>query len=148
MDSIIAALQQPTTFDSMTVKMVDRGIIKQIHEQGVANPRVFLSAWLISRFPNTLEDTPDNMLKELADSVVVDCLAREDPTRTLEVFEERFREWKGYDLSKLSADMYESYSGVASLSFDSSQDKQIQQEICASICEQARMIGITDLTKH
>tara|TARA_B100001769_G_C21720992_1_gene396721 strand:- start:171 stop:611 length:441 start_codon:yes stop_codon:yes gene_type:complete len=133
----------PTTFDEMTEILMDRQIINDVQTILTCDisPRVFLSAWLISRFPEAIENTEDQSLKATADAVVQCCQGGFNITPILTLFETRFNSWKNKDLSSLRDELYATYHYLNIQQLSNPESAEILENTKKVILEQARKIG-------
>ena len=133
----------PTTFDEMTEILMDRQIINDVQTILTCDisPRVFLSAWLISRFPEAIENTEDQSLKATADAVVQCSQRGFNITPILTLFETRFNSWKNKDLSSLRDELYATYHYLNIQQLSNPESAEILENTKKVILEQARKIG-------
>jgi len=127
MDFLCERLNSPQTFEDMTLVLRNKGIIDKVKEILPTNisPRIFLSAWLISRFPEILENTEDSPLKKTADAVVACSKNGYNIIPVLELFKIRFTAWKENDIDKLKEELLEKYTNIHNKQLENPQSSKI-----------------------
>ena len=150
MNSICSKLMEPTTFDEMTEMLMNRQMINDVQNILTCeiSPRIFLSAWLISRFPEAIENTEDESLKATADAVVQCCQGGFNITPILTLFQSRFNSWKSRDVSALRDELYATYHYLNMQQIQNPESAEILENTKAVILEQARKIGGETFVKN
>ena len=143
MNSICSKLLEPTTFDEMTSLLMDRQMIKDVENILTCeiSPRIFLSAWLISRFPEAIDNTQDDSLKATADAVVQCCQGNFNITPILTLFKNRFNSWKNRDVNVLKDELYATYHYLNMQQLQHPESAEILENTKKVIINQARKIG-------
>ena len=138
-------LNEPQTFEDMTVVVSNVDILEEsknllISKNSNISTRVFLSAWLISRFPETIENSPDPSLKATADAVITCCLNNHNFVPVLNLFKSRFESWKEQDLSKLKSELINTYKLLQHQQIENPESANILENTKQAILFQARKI--------
>jgi hypothetical protein len=130
MELLCEKLIQPSTYEEMTHLVVNTEIIAQARLliPGTISSRFFLSAWLISRFPEDVET--DESLKTAADAVVACCNQGYNIIPVLQLFKSRLICWKEKDLLKFKAELMGLYANLY--------NQQLETPASASILEKTK----------
>lgn len=151
--SLYDRLDEPQTFEEMTIVISHPEILQQTHEllstrNCNISKRVFLACWLISRFPEAIGNTPDQTLKATADAVVICCKNGHNFTPVLDLFKNRFNTWKGQDLGKLKDELLTTYAHLSQQQLSTPESADILEQTKAVILLQARKIGGDSLVEE
>jgi hypothetical protein len=144
--SLYDRLDEPQTFEEMTVAISHPDILQQTHgllsqRNCDISKRIFLACWLISRFPEAICNTPDQTLKATADAVVLCCKSNHNFTPVLDLFKNRFNTWKGQDVGKLKDELMTTYAHLRQQQLDTPESADILEHTKTVILLQARKIG-------
>jgi len=144
--SLYDRLDEPQTFEEMTVAISHPDILQQTHgllsqRNCDISKRIFLACWLISRFPEAIGNTPDQTLKATADAVVLCCKSNHNFTPVLDLFKNRFNTWKGQDVGKLKDELMTTYAHLRQQQLDTPESADILEHTKTVILLQARKIG-------
>ncbi len=109
------------------------------------SPRMFLAAWMISRFPEVIENTPDETLKSTADAVVHCCKNNFRFGPVLSLFGIRLNSWKNVDVDKLAEELVITYSHLCNQQVEDEASGEILESTKAVLIREALKIGGEDL---
>jgi len=131
MELLCEKLILPSTYEEMTHLIINPEIIEQAHsliQSTTISSRFLLSAWLISRFPESVE--AGELLKTAADAVVDCCTHNYNIIPVLQLFKSRLNYWKEKDLLKFKTELKGLYENL--------HNKQLETPSSASILEKTK----------
>ena len=152
MERIVSILDAPTSFEEMSLLIRTRIVIDDVltvlEGNEIIDARNFLAAWMISRFPETVENTPDEALLASANAVVLCCQNNLTPTHILRIFVQRLELWKNQDFNKLKEDLVETYTRLCDQQLQTPASAEILENTKNTIMRQARKIGGEELANQ
>ena len=153
MEQLITSLESPESFETMSEIIQNRRVIssaKSILEHGNIDlsPRIFLAAWMISRFPEVIENTPDETLKSTADAVVHCCKNNYRFGPVLNLFKLRLNSWKSTDIDKLKEELVLTYRHLCNQQIQNEESRALLEDTKAVLMREARKIGGEELVEN
>ena len=146
MENLYDLLKQPQSFADMTNIIRTKDIItktKQLLDSKNTDisPNIFLTAWLIARFPETIENTPNELLQASANALVECCKNNCEFLGILNIFKSRFNSWKEQDISKLKEEFSINYKYLCQQQLKTPESADILENTKKVILNQAKKIG-------
>jgi hypothetical protein len=146
MANLYELLKQPQSFEDMTSIIRTKDIIKKtkqlLDSKNVnVSPNLFLAGWLIARFPETIENTPDELLQTSANALVECCKNNYEFVQILNIFKSRFNSWKEQDISKLKEEFLTNYKYLCNQQLKTPESAEILENTKTVILNQAKKIG-------
>jgi hypothetical protein len=141
MELLCEKLILPSTYKEMIHLVVNTEIIAQAQLliPGTISSRFFLSAWLISRFPEDVET--DESLKTAADAVVACCNKGYNIIPVLQLFKSRLICWKEKDLLKFKAELMGLYANLYNQQLETPSSASLLEKTKSDLLDTAFSIG-------
>lgn len=121
---------------------------KLLQEQGVGlSARTLLTSWMISRFPETIQNSPDESLKRAADLVVEKCREGLYVSESLSRFAVLLENWKQKDKRNLEEQMGRTRKALSDITFSDRENQKVVDGMVETLDAQAKRSGIPSLEK-
>jgi len=153
MEQLIIRLEKPDSFKTMSEIILNQQVISStksiLESRNVElSPRVFLAAWMISRFPEVIENTSDETLKSTADAVVYCCKSNYGFGPVLNLFMIRLNSWKNVDVDKLAEELVITYRHLCNQQVEDEASDEMLESTKAVLIREALKIGGKDLVAN
>ncbi len=150
MSELWNTLSHPETFEQMTLLIQNRSVQSDVRGflaniNSARKPQTLLSAWLISRFPETVENTANEALLMAANNVKNKCLDGTISQYTLEVYANALDCWKRADKPNLEEQLKTAYCSLYDRSLETPDSNVVLQETRRELLTQARLVGGEEL---
>ena len=147
MDEFWQVLNAPDSFEKMALLIRDKSIIQRasqyLEAQSIqTSSKIFLSAWLIARFPESIEGTPDARLLASARDLVLCCTQNMSISLSLNIFDIHLKNWKTVDYETLSNELIGKYHDIRNIQATNNEAIKNMKKV---LIEQAYKIGGKDL---
>lgn len=153
MDTLWETLLEPSSFEEMTLLIRNRNLISTAQQYlstkgSSRKPQILLSAWLISRFPETVENSPNEALLMAANVVKATCLNGNLSSEILEVYANTLEAWKSTDKPELEQQLVTAYLSLQDRSLQTQSSQEILEETRIEILSIARQVGGEELVSQ
>jgi hypothetical protein len=153
MDTLWETLLEPSSFEEMTLLIRNRNLISTVQQylstkRSLRKPQILLSAWLISRFPETVENSPNEALLMAANVVKTTCLNGNLSSEILEVYANTLEAWKSTDKPELEQQLVTAYLSLQDRSLQTQSSQEILEETRIELLSIARQVGGEELVSQ
>ena len=150
MSELWNALSRPENFEQMSLLVQNRRILSEARSfltniNSLRKPQTLLSAWLIARFPESVENTSNEALLLAADTVKRRCLDGSVSRYTLDVYHNTLGCWKDDDKPTLEEQLKVAYRSLHDRSLIASESETVLAETRRELLTQARLVGGEEL---